>query len=80
MLIVLCNARNEQQVCPLLSPSTGCLVIVTSRSQLVGLAMAEGARLFTLDVLSHSDARRMLIALVGPERAEAEPERATSGL
>ena len=51
MLIVLDNARDEQQVRPLLPASPGSLVLVTSRNQLSGLAAADGARLLTLDVL-----------------------------
>ena len=58
MLIVLDNARDEQQVRPLLPASPGCLVLITSRSQLAGLAAADGARLLTLDVPSHAEAGR----------------------
>jgi transcriptional regulator with XRE-family HTH domain len=43
MLIVADNARDEQQVRPLLPASPGSLVLVTSRSQLDGLAAADGA-------------------------------------
>jgi DNA-binding SARP family transcriptional activator len=74
ILIVLDNARDEQQVRPLLPASPGCLVIVTSRNQLVGLAATRGAHLLTLDVLTDSEARQMLTARLGGERAAAEPE------
>jgi tetratricopeptide (TPR) repeat protein/transcriptional regulator with XRE-family HTH domain len=73
MLIVLDNARDEQQVRPLLPASLASLVIVTSRNQLAGLAAADSARLLTLDVLSHGDAVRLLTARLGAERASAEP-------
>ncbi len=73
MLIVADNARDEQQVRPLLPASPGSLVIVTSRSQLSGLAAADGARLLTLDVLSHAEAVQMLTARLGSDRAAAEP-------
>ena len=72
MLIVLDNARDEQQVRPLLPASPGSLVLVTSRSQLNGLAVADGARLVTLDVLSHAEAVHLLTARIGAERAAAE--------
>jgi DNA-binding SARP family transcriptional activator/tetratricopeptide (TPR) repeat protein len=76
MLIVLDNARDEQQVRPLLPGTTGCAVLVTSRSQLAGLAAAGNARLLSLDVLSHDEARHMLAARIGSERAAAEPAAA----
>jgi transcriptional regulator with XRE-family HTH domain/tetratricopeptide (TPR) repeat protein len=70
-LIVLDNARDEQQVRPLLPASPGSLVLVTSRSQLAGLAAADGAVLLTLDVLTHAEAVHMLTARLG-DRADAE--------
>jgi DNA-binding SARP family transcriptional activator/tetratricopeptide (TPR) repeat protein len=73
MLIVLDNARDEQQVRPLLPAGPGSLVLVTSRSQLGGLAAANGARLICLDVLTHGEAVQMLAARVGAARAAAEP-------
>jgi tetratricopeptide (TPR) repeat protein/transcriptional regulator with XRE-family HTH domain len=73
MLIVLDNARDEQQVRPLLPASPASLVLVTSRSQLGGLVAAEGARLLILDVLAEPEARQLLAARIG-DRAAAEPE------
>jgi tetratricopeptide (TPR) repeat protein/transcriptional regulator with XRE-family HTH domain len=73
MLIVLDNARDEQQVRPLLPASAGSLVLVTSRSELTGLAAADGARLLSLNVLAHGEATELLAARIGPARAAAEP-------
>lgn len=73
MLIVLDNARDEQQVRPLLPASPGILVLVTSRSQLSGLAASYGARLLNLDVLSHAEAVQLLTARLGARRAAADP-------
>jgi len=73
MLIVLDNARDEQQVRPLLPASPASLVIVTSRNQLGGLAAADRARLVTLDVLSHAEAVHMLTVRIGADRVAAEP-------
>jgi tetratricopeptide (TPR) repeat protein/transcriptional regulator with XRE-family HTH domain len=73
MLIVLDNARDEQQVRPLLPASPASLVLVTSRSEMAGLAAADGARLLTLDVLPHGEAVELLTARLGADRAAAEP-------
>jgi DNA-binding SARP family transcriptional activator len=73
MLIMLDNARDEQQVRPLLPASPASLVVVTSRNQLGGLAVADRARLLALDVLSHDEAVDLLTARIGAARAAAEP-------
>ena len=73
MLIVADNARDEQQVRPLLPASAGSLVLVTSRSQLPGLAAADEAQLISLDVLTHGEAVHMLTARLGAARVAAEP-------
>jgi DNA-binding SARP family transcriptional activator/tetratricopeptide (TPR) repeat protein len=74
VLIVLDNAADAAQVRPLLPGSPGCLVVVTSRSALAGLAAAEGAQPLRLAPLSAEDAARLLAARLGPERVAAEPE------
>jgi DNA-binding SARP family transcriptional activator len=73
LLIVLDNARDEQQVRPLLPADPGCLVLATSRNALTGLAAAEGARLLPVHVLAPAEARQMLTARLGCQRAEADP-------
>ena len=74
MLIVADNARDEQQVRPLLPATPGSLVLVTSRSQLTGLAATEGAHLVSLDVLGQAEAVELLGARIGSPRAGADPE------
>lgn len=56
ILILLDNARDEQQVRPLLPASVASLVIVTSRNQLAGLAAADSARLLTLTLDGYQQA------------------------
>jgi tetratricopeptide (TPR) repeat protein/transcriptional regulator with XRE-family HTH domain len=74
LLIVLDNARDEQQVRPLLPASPASLVLVTSRNQLAGLASTDGARLVTLDVLTQAEAVQLLTSRLGARRAAAEPD------
>jgi DNA-binding SARP family transcriptional activator/tetratricopeptide (TPR) repeat protein len=74
MLLVLDNARDEDQVRPLLPGSGSCVVVVTSRTRLTGLAAAEGARLVSLDVLPAADARQVLAGRLGDGRVAAEPD------
>lgn len=71
---MLDNAGDEQQVRPLLPASSGCLVVVTSRKQLTGLAAGEEARLIAVDVLTDAEARQMLADRLGSQRAAAEPQ------
>jgi DNA-binding SARP family transcriptional activator len=73
VLVVLDNAHDAGQVRPLLPGAPGCLVIVTSRSQLTGLVAAEGAYPLTLDLLSMAEARDLLAGRLGTSRVAAEP-------
>jgi DNA-binding SARP family transcriptional activator/tetratricopeptide (TPR) repeat protein len=76
MLLLLDNARSADQVRPLLPGSPGCMVLITSRSQLAGLVAAEGARPLSLDVLPHAEAAELFAARLGDERIAAEPAAA----
>ena len=72
VLIVLDNARDAEQVRPLLPGSGGCLVVVTSRNQLTGLVVAEDAQPITLDLLSTGEARELLVHRLGVNRVVNE--------
>ena len=68
MLVVLDNARDTAQVRPLLPGAPGCLVLITSRDQLTGLIALDGALPLTLDLLTHDEARDLLIRRLGRDR------------
>jgi tetratricopeptide (TPR) repeat protein len=76
MLIVLDNAAATGQVRPLLPGAGGCLVVVTSRRELTGLAAREGAHTLMLDVLSGPEAAELLAGRVGAARLASEPAAA----
>lgn len=78
VLIVLDNARSAEQVRPLLPGSPGCLTIVTSRDRLGSLVPHGGARRLTLDVMPPDEAVGMLVALLGPDRVDSEPQATTA--
>jgi hypothetical protein len=59
VLLILDNARDTDQVRPLL-PGPGSTVVVTSRSQLRGLVAREAARRIEVGVLSASESARLL--------------------
>jgi tetratricopeptide (TPR) repeat protein len=71
VLVVLDDAADEAQVRPLLPGSEGCAVLVTSRSRLSALAGSHGV---SLGALPPDQAGRLLAAIIGAERAAAEPE------
>jgi DNA-binding SARP family transcriptional activator len=76
MLVVLDNARDPAQVRPLLPGSAGSVALVTSRSQLTGLAAADGAHNLILDLLTAQEARDLLAHRLGADRVTAEPDAA----
>jgi DNA-binding SARP family transcriptional activator len=65
VLIVLDNARDPEQIRALLPAGPGCLILVTSRDSLLGLAVSHGARLLTLDVFTDSEAEELIAVGVG---------------
>jgi tetratricopeptide (TPR) repeat protein/transcriptional regulator with XRE-family HTH domain len=65
ILMLLDNARDANQVRPLLPGSGGCQVVVTSRDPLLALVAAEGAYPFRVDLLGADEARELLAGRLG---------------
>jgi DNA-binding SARP family transcriptional activator len=73
VLVVLDDARDADQLRPLLPGSPGCLVLVTSRDHLAGLVAQQGARRLTLDALTPTEANALLVRVLGDQRMQTEP-------
>ena len=74
-LVVLDNARDVEQVRPLL-PGSDAFVVVTSRNQLRGLVSRDGARRITLAPLSSAESQAMVEGIATGATAEVTRELA----
>jgi hypothetical protein len=74
VLIVLDNARDTEQVLPLLPGAPGCLVVVTSRQRLDGLVAHHGAHRLMLETLTQDEGRALVARYVDADRLGAEPD------
>ncbi|NEC34711.1 BTAD domain-containing putative transcriptional regulator [Streptomyces rubrogriseus] len=74
VLVVLDNALDVEQVRPLLPGASQCMVVITSRRRLNGLAAAFGARLTSLDVPSDREAIGCFLRRVGTGRPDADTD------
>ncbi|MFI6599710.1 BTAD domain-containing putative transcriptional regulator [Nonomuraea sp. NPDC050536] len=74
VLVVLDNARDAEQVRPLLPGSPGCMAVVTSRNRMPGLVAAQGAHPLSLDLLPVAESRELLARRLGQARVQAEPD------
>ncbi|MCO1578074.1 tetratricopeptide repeat protein [Crossiella sp. SN42] len=77
VLVVLDNAGNAEQVRPLLPGSLGSLVLVTSRANLIGLAVIETATPLVLNLFTTAEAHELVATVIGAQRAAAEAEAVT---
>ncbi|MCP3803400.1 transcriptional regulator [Allokutzneria sp. A3M-2-11 16] len=69
VLLVLDNARDAEQVRPLL-PGNGVLTVITSRNQLRALVAGGGARRITVEELAEEETAELLTALLGQDARE----------
>ncbi|MFE2375591.1 ATP-binding protein [Streptomyces sp. NPDC059398] len=77
MLVLLDNAASADQVRPLLPGHSDCLVIVTSRSRMSGLAVRDGAHRITLRTLPEGEAVALLRAVTNGYRPEDDADKLT---
>ncbi|WP_141754125.1 XRE family transcriptional regulator [Streptomyces subrutilus] len=76
LLVVLDNARDSEQVRPLLPGGDRCVTVVTSRHRLPGLIVTDTARPVAVDVLGPKDGTMLLAGILGRQRVHAEPAAA----
>ncbi|WP_405536840.1 tetratricopeptide repeat protein [Streptomyces sp. NBC_00075] len=77
LLVLLDNARDAEQVRPLLPGAPGCLALVTSRNQLTGLVASDGAHPLRVDLLTMTEARELLAHRLGAARLVEDPQAVT---
>ncbi|GHJ15304.1 SARP family transcriptional regulator [Micromonospora sp. AKA38] len=76
-LVVLDNARDAEQVRPLLPGAPSCVTLITSRNPLAGLVVTYGAQLVCLDLLDDGEARSLVVDRIGAARGAQEPQLLT---
>jgi tetratricopeptide (TPR) repeat protein len=74
MLIVLDNARDTDQIRPLLPGTPSVVVVVTSRDRLTGLVAGVGAEPVMLDPLSTPESRDLLARRLGRDQLAGDPD------
>ncbi|GGM90344.1 hypothetical protein GCM10011609_29130 [Lentzea pudingi] len=72
MLLLLDNTVDTAHVAPLLPGSDTCTVMITSRNRLSGLITGHGAHHLSVDILTDTEARRLLTDRLGTARIDAE--------
>jgi tetratricopeptide (TPR) repeat protein/transcriptional regulator with XRE-family HTH domain len=75
MLVLLDNAREVEQVRPLLPGTPGCVTVVTSRDGLAGLVARDGAVRLEVGLLPLPEAVGLLRGLIG-SRVDDDPDAA----
>ena len=73
VLVLLDNARDAEQVRPLLPAGGGCLTVVTSRNRLDSLVAREGAARLRLEPLPAGESRSLLARALGQPRLDEDP-------
>jgi tetratricopeptide (TPR) repeat protein len=72
VLVVLDNARDPEQVRPLLPATPGCLAVITSRNSLAGLVATHDVQPVIVGLLTFEHAHEFLIRRLGRPRVMAD--------
>jgi tetratricopeptide (TPR) repeat protein len=73
ILVLLDNARDSDQVRPLLPGTPGCVVLVTSRNRLAGLMATDATLPLSLTVVGADEAHELLARRLSEARLSADP-------
>ncbi|UOQ87757.1 NB-ARC domain-containing protein [Agromyces endophyticus] len=73
MVLVIDNAADADQARSLLPGVPGCLVIITSRTHLLGMVVQDGAVPVPLRRLTDEESRRLLARRLGETRMQSDP-------
>ncbi|RKE22231.1 BTAD domain-containing putative transcriptional regulator [Streptomyces sp. TLI_171] len=76
LLVLIDNARDSEQVRPLLPAGAEAAALVTGRHRMLGLVAAELARPVPLSVLRPEESAALLARVLGPAAIAAEPDAA----
>jgi DNA-binding SARP family transcriptional activator len=76
VLVMLDNARDADQIRPLMPAGRGCLTVVTSRNRLDPLVAGEGAARLRLEPLPADESRALLARVLGERVLYQEPAAA----
>lgn len=71
ILVVLDNVRDEEQIIPLLPPSSTSMTVITSRKHLGRIDKMGDVRPISLSLLSHEEAKGLVASHLGSSRVKA---------
>lgn len=77
MLLILDDATGTEQITHLLPGTESCTILITSRQRLSGLGMRLSATRIAVPPLDNEAARDLLVAGIGEQAAETDPEAVT---
>jgi DNA-binding SARP family transcriptional activator len=72
LLLVADDAASVSQLLPLVPPTSGSVILATSRSRLTALSAHHAVRTLTIQPLAHAAASDLLREIVGPERLRGD--------